>query len=110
MYRIHRMRETPRLQFRWAPHTGGATSIKPRDFEPGGVVVADSCYDAWMSLRGTAEALDIGDILQSDGGDLRICKYVGFEEARWVLPEIRTGLEQMAPASGSAAPPSPQMG
>lgn len=106
MYRVHRMKESPRQQFRWAPHAGGATHVKPRDYEPGGVVVADSCYDAWMSLRGTAEALDIGDILESDSGEMRICKYVGFEEARWVLPEVKSGLEQVMPASGASAPPS----
>ena len=107
MYRVHRMKDHVRQQFRWAPHTGGATNVKPRDFEPGGVVAADSCYDAWMSLRGTAEALDIGDLLECGSGELRICKYVGFEEARWVLPEVKTGLEQVPPVAGAAMPPSP---
>jgi hypothetical protein len=104
MYRVHRMKENPRQQFRWAPHTGGVMNVKPRDYEPGGVVVAESCYEAWMSLRGTAEALDIGDILESEPGGLRICKYVGFEEARWVLPEMKTGLEGLPAAAGPDLP------
>ena len=29
----------------------------------------------------------VGDILELAAGPLRICKYVGFEEARWFVPE-----------------------
>jgi hypothetical protein len=32
---------------------------------------------------------------------LRIVKYVGFEEARWVLPEVKTGLENTPVAAGA---------
>ncbi len=87
LFRIYRMKETPRQQFRWAPHASGASQLKPRDFEPDGEVQAESPYEAWAGLRGSARALDIGDLLESESGELRICKYVGFEEARWILPE-----------------------
>ncbi len=87
LFRIYRMKETPRQQFRWAPHASGASQLKLRDFEPDGEVQAESPYEAWARLRGSARALDIGDLLESESGDLRICKYVGFEEARWTLPE-----------------------
>ena len=100
-FRIHRMKDNPRQSFRWAPHTSGITSIKPRDFELAGEIQAENLYDAWMSLRGTAQSLDIGDVLESEGGETRICKYVGFEEARWVWPEVKTGLESMPSASGA---------
>lgn len=100
-FRIHRMKDNPRQSFRWAPHTSGVTNIKPRDFEPAGEIQAANLYDAWMSLRGTKESLDIGDVLESETGETRICKYVGFEEARWVFPEVKTGLESLPPASGS---------
>lgn len=106
-FRIHRMKQGPRENFRWSAHTGGHTQVKPRDYEPDGAVDADSCYAAWMSLRGTAESLDVGDLLESETGDLRICKYVGFEEARWVLPELKTGLENVTPAAGSPMPCPP---
>jgi hypothetical protein len=99
-FSIHRMKDNPRQQFRWAPHTSGVTLIKPRDFEPAGEIEAAGFYDAWMSLRGTERALDIGDVLEL-GGEIRICKYVGFEEARWVLPEVKLGLENMPLAAGS---------
>jgi len=31
----------------------------------------------------------IGDLLETEDGQLRICKYVGFEPAQWVVPEPR---------------------
>jgi hypothetical protein len=97
------MKDTPRQSFRWAPHTSGVTNIKPRDFELAGEIQAANLYDAWMNLRGTELSLDIGDVLESEAGETRICKYVGFEEARWVLPEVKCGLESLPPASGSPA-------
>jgi hypothetical protein len=63
--------------------------VKPRDFEAGGEVEAANFYDAWMELRGTETALEIGDILESATGEIRILKYVGWEEARWHVPEPR---------------------
>ena len=89
LFRIHRMKDTPRQMFRWAPHTSGASSLKPKDYEPSGEVEAASVYEVWTLLRGTDRALDIGDVLETPSGDLRICKYVGFEEARWIVPEPR---------------------
>jgi hypothetical protein len=29
----------------------------------------------------------VGDLLETETGDLRICKYVGFEPAKWFVPE-----------------------
>jgi hypothetical protein len=49
-------------------------------------VEAASPYAAWVALRGSDTPLDIGDILETEG-ELRILKYVGFEEARWYVPE-----------------------
>lgn len=92
VYRIHRMKDHVRQSFRYAPHTSGVMMIKPRDFEDAGEVEAANVYDAWMNLRGTARALDIGDVLESSGG-LSVCKYVGFEEARWVAPDAKSGAE-----------------
>lgn len=104
IFRIHRMKESMRQQFRWAPHTSGVTSIKPRDFEAAGEVESHGFYDVWMTLRGTERALEIGDVLEAETGELRICKYVGFEEARWVVPEVRTGID-VAPLAVSTPGP-----
>jgi hypothetical protein len=96
VYQIHRLKESHRPQFRAAPHTSGATIAKPKDYEPGSSVEADSPYAAWTALRDGEQALLVGDILEAPGGELRIYKYVGFEEARWFVPE---------PAPAAAAVP-----
>jgi hypothetical protein len=31
----------------------------------------------------------VGDLLEAGNGTLRICKYVGFETASWVIPESK---------------------
>lgn len=87
LYRIYRMKDSPRQQFRSAPHVSGCASLKPKDYEQRGEVEALHEYDAWRVLRDAAEPLAVGDILESERGELRVCKYVGFEPAQWILPE-----------------------
>ena len=99
-FRIYRLREQQRQQFRWAPHTIGATQVKPKDYEEAGGAEAENTYALWAALKGTPEELLVGDLVEDSGGDLRIYKYVGFEEARWVLPEGKTGLESVPLAAG----------
>jgi len=86
-YQVHRLKETHRQQFRWAPHTSGVTIAKQRDYERGRIVEAASPYAIWLALRGTEEELKVGDLLEVEGGELRILKYIGFEEARWYVLE-----------------------
>jgi len=61
--------------------------VKPKDYEPGNTVDAASPYAAWLTLRDSEQALQIGDLLELEGAELRIFKYIGFEEARWYVPE-----------------------
>lgn len=90
LFRIHRIKESAQQNFRWAPHTSGVTAAKPKDYEQAGIVEAAGLYQAWHQVRETPEALQLGDILESvETGEMRICKYVGFEEAKWVVPELR---------------------
>jgi hypothetical protein len=94
-YRIHRIRETPKEQFRWAAHTGGLAIVKPRDYDSGGEVEAVTPYAAWKDLAARNEPLHPGDVLEAiheDGspGELRIAKYIGFEPAQWHVPELKT--------------------
>jgi hypothetical protein len=86
-YQVHRLKDIQRQQFRWAPHTSGVTIAKPRDYEREEVVEAASPYAVWLALRGTEKELQIGDLLELEGGELRILKYIGFEEAHWYVPE-----------------------
>ncbi len=100
-YRIYRLRESRRETFRWAPHTPGVSQVKPRDYEELTSVEAPTPYALWEQLRETDNPLEVGDLIESAAGALVIYKYVGFEEARWVLPEVATGLEGVPPAAGS---------
>jgi len=97
VYRIHRMKDAPRQQFRWAPHVGGEAQVRAKDYEEGGQVTASNEYHAWRLLREAERPLDIGDLLETEQGGLRICKYVGFEAAQWVLPEVKLPAEPAVP-------------
>ena len=86
-YRIHRMKDAPRQQFRWVPHVSGTANVKAKDYEPAGEIEMDNEYAAWAALRDAGAPLRVGDVLETADGKLRICKYVGFDEACWWLPE-----------------------
>ena len=96
VYHIHRLKETQRQQFRWAPHTSGVSTVKPKDYEKETSIEALTVYSAWEELRRTDRALQVGDILELDSGALHICKYIGFEEARWFVPEVVAVSEPIA--------------
>ena len=81
------MKDAPRQQFRQAPHVSGMAIVKPKDYEMAGEVEAENEYAAWAALRGSEAPLQVGDILETQLGLIRICKYVGFEDARWFIPE-----------------------
>jgi hypothetical protein len=89
LYRIHRMKDAPKQQFRWLPHLTGCASLKPKDFEQRGEVEARTEYEAWQLMRQADEPLTVGDLLETEDGRLRVCKYVGFEPAEWLLPEVK---------------------
>ena len=40
LYRIYRMKDSPRQQFRWAPHVSGCASVKPKDYDQHGEIEA----------------------------------------------------------------------
>jgi hypothetical protein len=93
-YRIHRLKDHLRQQFRFAPHVSGTAHVKPRDYEPGEpdrgeVIDASSPYAAYFERKESDAPLSPGDLLESDKGTLCIYKFVGFEEAQWVLPEVK---------------------
>jgi hypothetical protein len=100
-YRVHRLKDHLRQQVRFAPHVSGTATVKPRDYQPlpegedqaQASVEAQSPYAAFFALRDAGTPLEVGDLLESDDGSLRIFKFVGFEEAQWVLPEPKPGPE-----------------
>lgn len=98
------MKDAPRQQFRWAPHSSGVTQVKPRDYEQAAEAEGSTFYGAWSALKDTGMALQIGDLLEREDGELRIYKYVGFDEAHWILPEVKpSGLENTPITAGQPA-------
>ena len=98
-YRIHRMKDAPRENFRWAAHTSGRAVVKPRDFEDNEDVESANPYAAWKMLFSEGRPLRPGDILETVRADdsieatptdLYIAKYIGFESAEWFVPESRS--------------------
>jgi hypothetical protein len=88
-YRIHRLKDHLHQSFRLAPHVSGTAHVKPRDYEPGESVDAATPYAAYFALKETEGPLLPGDLLETENGALRIYKFVGFEEAQWLLPEVK---------------------
>jgi hypothetical protein len=110
LFRIHRMKDQARENFRASAHTSGTAIVKAKDYEPAGEIESSSPYAAWVALRTTAQPLETGDILEDESGALRIAKYVGFEAAQWWVAEPRTvpapaGAEPAGvPGTGTALP------
>jgi hypothetical protein len=105
-YRIHRIKETPLENFRWALQIGGLAVAKPKDYELDREIEASSPYAAWKLLRAEGHSLRVGDILEcvhpeGAAGRLVIAKYIGFEPAQWFVPEPPTA------AAHLPSPPSP---
>ena len=103
-YRVHRLRAHLRHGFRNAPHVSGAATVKPRDYIAGDTIEAATPYAAYFTVRETENRLEPGDLLETEAGELRIFKFVGFEEARWVQPEPQPESQetQAAPAEPAA--------
>lgn len=97
------MKEASRQHFRWAPHVSGAANVKRKDYEENGQIVAANEYAAWDQLRSSRQPLEVGDLLETDSGELRICKYIGFEAAAWLLPPPDPGVGQESPAQENPA-------
>jgi hypothetical protein len=111
-YCIHRLKPHLQQQFRCAPHVSGTANTKPRDYEPGDTVDAATPYAAFFILRDAGAPLVPGDLLEAENGSLRIYKYVGFEEAQWILPELKPAAalqEDASQESPSVLEPSQAM-
>jgi hypothetical protein len=111
-FRIHRLKDHLRQNFRFAPHLSGVASVKPRDYEIAGpdqedaVVEASSPYAAFFALREAARPIQVGDLLESEDGTLKIFKFVGIEEAQWLLPEAKPEMPSETVSAVAAAVPA----
>src|SRR5580658_10020801 len=104
-FRIDRLKDHLRQSFRFAPHLSGTALVKPRDYEmvEDEVVEAPSPYGAFFALRDAPRPVQVGDILECEDGSLRIFKFVGIEEAQWVLPEVKPDPSSMPEAATISA-------
>ena len=91
-YRIHRIKDTPAEQFRWAAHTGGPAIVKPKDYDSSEEIEAATAYAAWKMLMTDGKPLRPGDVLETITAEdavpeMKVAKYIGFESASWWSPE-----------------------
>jgi hypothetical protein len=92
-FRIYRMRPHVKQYFRWAPHVTGLATVKQRDYHAAGEFEASNEYALWAELKNSDQALEVGDLVESiaeAGAGLKICKFVGFESAKWAETEAVT--------------------
>lgn len=115
-YRIHRLKDAPRENFRWAAHTGGAAVLKARDYDTAEEIEASNPYELWKTMGERGLSLHPGDVLErldlensstENSGHLQIAKYIGFEPARWFVPEPKPDLANPAPAGDVNKPTEP---
>jgi hypothetical protein len=85
-FRVYRMRPHVRQNFRWATHVSGLATVKQRDYQPDAEFEAPNEYALWAELKSSDQALQVGDLVEA-GGELKICKFVGFESAKWAETE-----------------------
>ena len=103
-YRIFRMKEHARLSFRAAPHTSGESAVKLKDYVEADSIEAVNTYQAWELLRATELPLQVGDILETELGAIKICKYIGFDDAKWIVPDAKPPAEPLpVPATEATA-------
>jgi len=110
-FRIHRMRPHVKINFRWAPHVAGLATVKQRDYLPDGEFEAADEYALWAELRNSDQRLDVGDLVESASGGLRICKFVGFEAAKWAETEAvaASSVAEAGPIPAAELAPAPQL-
>ena len=102
-YRIYRLKETLRAPFRQLPHVSGVSRIKLKDYDESGTVEAATPYAAWCALKDSnSDALLVGDLLVDEANDIRIVKFVGFEPAEWIVPDVKLPQELLATASAGS--------
>jgi hypothetical protein len=104
-FRIHRLKDHLRQNFRFAPHLSGTASLRLRDYETAeeDVIEAASPYAAFFVLRDAANPVQVGDVLECEDGSLRIFKFVGVEEAQWILPELKPENAPVPQSIGTSA-------
>lgn len=91
-YRIFYLKDAQLAAFRQAPPGSGTHELKPRHYEEGGEIEAQSPYAVWQTLQGEEverrgiRKMGVGDALDSGDSGLLVCNFWGFDRAAWHLP------------------------
>ena len=89
-YRIFRLKDSLLAPFRQLPHVSGVSRVKLKDYDEAGMIEAATPYAAWCQLKESkSDALLVGDLLVDEANEIRIVKYVGFEPAEWIVPDVK---------------------
>lgn len=106
-YRIHYLRESQREHFRHSAPSPAPLRLKLKDYLPGGEIEASTPYAAWKKMRveEAGQPIDVGDALETEAGALVVCRYVGFEEAQWFVPEAAPAAQPAADSGGPSSMP-----
>ena len=61
-----------------------------KDYDESGTIDAATPYAAWFQLKESkSDTLQVGDLLVDEVNQIRIVKYVGFEPAEWIVPDVK---------------------
>lgn len=86
-FKVYRLKPGKKEQFRWQVHTKDPSTLNPKDYELETEIEASGFYSAWALLRERGKPAEVGDALEAEDGELRICKFTGLELASWIQVE-----------------------
>ncbi len=86
--------------------------MKEKDYEAAEEMEAGNPYEIWKSMTIEGRPLHPGDVLErlnfeggsdESAGDLQIAKYIGFEPARWFIPEPKAPAAEVVASSENSS-------
>lgn len=112
-YRVLYLKDESLVErFRSQPPRPGPASLKPKDYQPVAEIEAPNEYTVWKMLQGEGAAarnlrpMGVGDALEAEPERLRVCRFMGFDDAVWFTfePKPKPGEDQPeAPGAGEAS-------
>ncbi len=111
-YRVLYLKDQTAVErFRSQPPRPGPASLKPKDYALVAEIEAANEYTVWKMLQGEGAAernlrpMSVGDVLEAEPGRLRVCRFVGFDDAVWFTFEPKPKAAQGEPAPQSEGEP-----
>jgi hypothetical protein len=106
-YKLFYLRDSLVQRFRESAPKTKPYGLHPRDYEEAGEIEAPGPYGVWKQLREqtgdrASREFGVGDAVETEGSDLIVLNYWGFDEAAWRLPEFGDEVSEIE-AQGEAA-------